>query len=360
MHRYLQVYAYNQWWSSVLDWFFPLRIKGQDLILGMQWLLQLGPALCDWTAQTMSLSWAGQHQIIHGLQGSSISQAQTEEIIQDIKLGQTYFAISIPHRDDTVFEIPAKLQPLMEKFDSIPDQLPPSCDIEHHITLREGADPVKVRPYRYAHYQKEEIERQVHAMINTGIIQPSSSPFSSMVLLVKKKDGSWRFCTDYRALIAVMIKYRFPIPTVDDMLVEQHGATVFTKLDLTASYHQVRVHPDDVHKTAFRTHNGTTTNTWLFHLVFPMLPIRFRHWWTRYFETTFVNLFLFSSMTFWSTVARGRTILNTSDWSSQYYKNKSCSSRRKSVCLVSQMLTTLDMWSQEKELESMVPRSQQC
>lgn len=115
--------------------FFPLPIKGQDLILGRQWLLQLGPALCDWTAHTMSFLWAGQHQIIHGLQGSSISQAQTEEIIQDIKLGQACFAISIPHRDDTVFEIPAKLQPLMEKFDTIPDQLPPSCDIEHHITL---------------------------------------------------------------------------------------------------------------------------------------------------------------------------------------------------------------------------------
>ncbi|KAL4290327.1 hypothetical protein GQ457_14G018800 [Hibiscus cannabinus] len=139
---------------------------------------------------------------------------------------------------------------------SAPTGMPPAREHDHAIHLHPLSKPVNVKPYRYPYYQKQEIERQVQELLDHQLIQKSHSPFSSPVLLVKKKDGTWRFCIDYRALNAITVKDKFPIPTAEELFDELGGAQFFSKLDLLAGYHQIRVKAADVSKTAFRTHEG--------------------------------------------------------------------------------------------------------
>lgn len=153
-----------------------------------------------------------------------------------------------------------EMKQLLDEFQDIfdePKSLPPfRKNHNHKIVLKEGSDPVNQKPYRYAVQQKNEIDKMIQELLQAGTVQPNSSPYASPVVLVKKKDNTWRLCVDYRKLNEMTVKDRFPIPLIEDLMDELGGSCVYSKIDLRAGYHQVRMEESDIHKTAFRTHSG--------------------------------------------------------------------------------------------------------
>ncbi|MCO5593068.1 hypothetical protein L7F22_047074 [Adiantum nelumboides] len=174
-------------------------------------------------------------------------------------------------------EMSMLLQQYSECFsDSLPSQLPLERPEDHVIDLVSGSSPPNRPPYRVSAAQQKEIMSQVEELLEKELIQPSSSPFCSPVLLVQKKDGSWRMCIDYRALNKNTIKNRFSIPRIDDIQDKLEGAAMFSRIDLKSGYHQdklegaamfsridlksgyhqICIRSAHVHKTTFRTTFG--------------------------------------------------------------------------------------------------------
>jgi hypothetical protein len=139
---------------------------------------------------------------------------------------------------------------------NIPAGLPPQRSYDHHIVLENNSQPINQPAYRASASDNDEIRKQVDEMLEKGWIRPSTSSFASPVLLVKKHDGSMRMCVDYRALNKLTVKDRYPLPHTDELTDRLSKAQYLTKLDLRAGYHQVRIHEDDIHKTAFITRYG--------------------------------------------------------------------------------------------------------
>ncbi|GKC25777.1 putative reverse transcriptase domain-containing protein [Tanacetum coccineum] len=134
--------------------------------------------------------------------------------------------------------------------------LPPPRQVEFRIDLIPGAAPVARAPYRLAPSEMKELSKQLQELSEKGFIRPSSSPWGAPVLFVKKKDGSFRMCIDYRELNKLTIKNRYPLPRIDDLFDQLQGSSVYSKIDLRSGYHQLRIREEDIPITAFRTRYG--------------------------------------------------------------------------------------------------------
>ncbi|KAL1345712.1 hypothetical protein AAHE18_08G137600 [Arachis hypogaea] len=239
---------------------YVLDLKGADIVL---WMMLLGTIRINYMELFMKFKIMGKWVVFQGERLLKDANLYFREL-KKLNASNTIvfmFHLEVTNTDSTPQAAleDESVQGVLTEFSEVfeePSKLPSQREIDHHIHLISGSAPVSIRPYRYPHFQKEEMERLVEEMLSTGIIRNSQSAFSSPVLLVRKKDGWWRFCVDYRALNSITVKDKFPIPTIDEILNELHGAIYFSKIDLRSGYHQICMKEEDIDKTAFRMHIG--------------------------------------------------------------------------------------------------------
>jgi hypothetical protein len=225
-----------------------LSLDSYDLILGMDWLELYSPMEVHWQDKWLSIPYNGDTVLLQGI----TSSGDSEIVIQ-------LLAMEVSANTAATTELPPDIAALLAEFPqvfTVPSALPPKHTCDHAIPLVNGATPVNIRAYRYPPSLKDEIECQVNTMLEQGLIQPSKSPFSSPVLLVRKKDGSWCFCVDYRYLNTMTMKSVYPIPIFEQLVDELDSASWFSILDLHSGYHQIRLKPSEEYKIAFSTHTG--------------------------------------------------------------------------------------------------------
>ncbi|KAJ9554331.1 hypothetical protein OSB04_018376 [Centaurea solstitialis] len=255
-----------------VDNFLVIPLGGYGAVLGIQWLSSLGDIKCNFQQLVMEFTWLGKWVKLKGTSNDRKSQSvmgrgstkwheEQAYLLESAERCAQLWSIDVSsdrtsNLDSSKKEELSRLLKEFEEVFNLPKKLPPKRSHDHSITLKQGSNPVNLRAYRYGALHKNIIEELVQDMLHSGVIRPSHSEFASPVVLVKKKDGSWRFCVDYRKLNQLTVKDQFPIPIVEELIDELHGSRYFSKLDLRSGYHQIRMRETDIGKTAFRTHEG--------------------------------------------------------------------------------------------------------
>jgi hypothetical protein len=271
--------------------FVVTSLAPHDLILGMGWL-ERHDVLIGFSERNIQLRVDGkgkQHCIrplarcnddgseatgAAPLQIHTITQRRARKLIRQGRTGEQLYAVLIKSAapdpalsNDAEPPVPgsehSRVKALLDEFrsDVFGDPkpgVPPKRGVEHAIQIMPGASIPPARPLR--HQSKKEadtIHEYVQAGLKSGILQPSVSPYGSMVFVVPKKDGSPRFVVDYRSLNDVTVKNRYPLPLTDELFDRTQGAQYFSTIDLRNGFHQIAIRPEDRAKTAFRTRFGS-------------------------------------------------------------------------------------------------------
>ncbi|GJX42874.1 putative reverse transcriptase domain-containing protein [Tanacetum coccineum] len=229
----------------------PIELGSFDVIIGMDWLAKYhAVSVCD-------------EKIVRIPFGNNIL----------IVRGCHVFLAHVPTKkaEDKSEEKRLEDVPIIQDFPEVfPEDLPgipPIQQVEFQIDLIPGATHVARSPYLLAPSKMKELSDQLQELSDKGFIRPNSSPSGAPVLFVKKKDGSFWVCIDYRELNKLTVKNRYPLPRIDDLFDQLQGSSVYSKIDIRLGYHQLRVREEDIPKTAFRTRYG--------HYEFQVMPFGF-------------------------------------------------------------------------------------
>lgn len=237
-----------------------LEMRDFDIILGMDWMGK-NNATIKCREREVEIQRTGEPKLIF----YGATTKVTPKIISAMKAMRLLrkkecqgYLISIIGAQSTGYKVSEV--PIVEEYEDVfPEELPgipPDRRIEFTIDLIPGATPISKAPYRMAPKELQELKVQLQELLDKGFIRPSISPWGAPVLFVKKKDGTFRMCVDYRELNKLTIKNKYPLPRIEDLFDQLKGSRVFSKIDLRSGYHQLKVKESDVAKTAFRTRYG--------------------------------------------------------------------------------------------------------
>ncbi|GJS05365.1 putative reverse transcriptase domain-containing protein [Tanacetum coccineum] len=244
----------------------PVPLDSFDVIIGMDWLTKYhGVIICDEKIVRVPF---GRELLIFQGNGNNQREESRLNIISCTKAqeylskGCDVFLAHITTKEAKDKSEGKRLEdvPIVRDFPEVfPKDLsgiPPARQVEFQIDLVPGVAPVARAPYRLAPSEMKELAEQLQELSDKGFIRPRYSLWGSPVLFVKKKDGSFRMCIDYRELNKLTVKNRYPLPRIDDLFDQIQGSSVYSKINLRSGYHQLRVREEDIPKTAFRTRYG--------------------------------------------------------------------------------------------------------